>query len=53
MIDTSKMTEEERKTIEARREYHRKWRAAHKDKVQENNKRFYKKKAMENNCKEE
>lgn len=52
MIDIKTLTPEERKVIEARREYQRKWRAANKDKVQEHNKRFYKKKATEINVKE-
>lgn len=43
MIDTSKLTDIERKAIEARREYHRKWRAANKDKVKLNNKRYWEK----------
>lgn len=49
MIDTSKLTEIERKAIEARREYQRQWRAANKDKVRENNKRYWEKVAVRNN----
>lgn len=48
MIDLSTLAPEERKVIEARREYHRKWRAANKDKVQQHNKRFYEKMAAKN-----
>lgn len=40
MIDINTLSPEERKVIEARREYQRKWRAANKDKVQEHNKLF-------------
>ena len=43
MIDTSKLTDIERKAIEARREYHRKWREANKDKVKRNNQRYWEK----------
>ena len=48
MIDINTLSPEERKVIEARREYQRKWRAANKDKVQEHNKRFYDKLAAQN-----
>ena len=48
MIDISTVTPEERKIIEARRAYQRIWRAAHKDRIQEHNRRFYEKKAKEN-----
>lgn len=34
-------------TREMKREYHRKWRAANKDKVKENNRRYWEKKALE------
>ena len=47
MIDINALSPEERKVVEARREYQRKWRAANKDKVQQHNKRFYKKLAAE------
>lgn len=47
MIDINTLTPEERKIVEARREYQRKWRKANKDKVQKHNKRFYEKKAAE------
>lgn len=50
MVDLNTLSLDERKVIEARREYQRKWREANKDKVQEHNRRFYKKKAAENNC---
>lgn len=43
MIDTSKLTDTERRAIEARREYHRKWREANKDKVKRNNQRYWEK----------
>lgn len=45
MIDTSKLSDMERKAIEARREYHRKWREANKDKVKRNNQRYWEKMA--------
>lgn len=48
MIDINTLSPEERKIVEARREYQRKWREANKEKVKEHNKRFYKKKAKEN-----
>ena len=48
MIDITLLTPEERKIVEARREYQRKWRAANKDKVRKHNKRFYEKVAAEN-----
>lgn len=41
MVDTNKLTVLERKAIEARREYQRKWRAANKDKVRLNNQRYW------------
>lgn len=47
MIDLNTLSSDERKEIEARREYQRRWRAANKDKVQQHNKRFYAKKAAE------
>ena len=48
MIDITSLSPEERKIVEARREYQRKWRAANKDKVKKHNKRFYEKMAAEN-----
>lgn len=48
MVDIDTISQEERRIIEARREYQRKWRAENKDKVQQHNKRFYEKKAAEN-----
>lgn len=48
MIDTSTLTPEERKVIEARREYQRQWRESHKDRVQLHNQRFFEKKATQN-----
>lgn len=47
MIDVNILSEEERRIVEARREYKRKWRAANRDKVQQHNKRFYEKMATE------
>lgn len=47
MIDITTLTPEERKIVEARREYQRKWRKANKDKVKQHNRRFYEKKAKE------
>lgn len=47
MVDIDTISQEERRIIEARREYQRKWRAENKDKVQQHNKRFYEKKAAE------
>lgn len=41
MTDTSKLTELDRKAVEARREYQRRWRAANKDKVRANNQRYW------------
>lgn len=48
MININTLSPEERKIVEARREYQRKWREANKEKVKEHNKRFYEKKAKEN-----
>lgn len=41
------LSESERAAVEARRAYHRKWKAEHKDRVQEHNSRFWAKKAAE------
>ena len=49
MTDISKLTENERKAIEARREYYRQWRAANKDKVKRNNQRYWEKVAAKQN----
>ncbi|MDE5859747.1 MAG: phosphatase [Oscillospiraceae bacterium] len=46
MVDTNKLTELERKAIEARREYQRQWRAANKDKVKANNQRYWQRVAI-------
>lgn len=46
MIDASKLTEIERKAIEARREYQRQWRAANKDKVKSNNQLYWQRVAI-------
>lgn len=48
MVDITSLSPEERKIVEARREYQRKWRAANKDKVKKHNKRFYEKLAAQN-----
>lgn len=47
MQDLKQMTEDERKVIEARRAYQKKWRAANKDKVEATLNRFWLKKAAE------
>lgn len=46
-IDLNSLSSEERAAIEARREYQRKWRETNRDKVKENNRRFWLKKAEE------
>ena len=46
MVDINTLSPEERKVIEARRAYKRKWREANKDKVKEHNRRFYEKLAQ-------
>lgn len=52
MVDVNALSQEERRIVEARREYKRKWRAANKDKVQQHNKKFYEKMAKEGNTSE-
>lgn len=47
MTDLNTLPAEERKIIEARRAYKRQWRIANKDKVREHNRRFWLKKAAE------
>ena len=47
MIDLNTLPANEREVIEARRAYQRQWRAANKDKVKEHNRRFWIKKAAE------
>ena len=47
MIDLKTLSTDERKLVEARREYQRKWRETHKDKIKEHNRRFYEKKIHE------
>lgn len=47
MIDLNTLPAEERKIIEARRAYKRRWRTANRDKVREHNRRFWLKKAAE------
>ena len=44
MIDISKLSEDERKVIIARREYKRAWNRANPDKVKEHQRRYWKKK---------
>ena len=44
MIDISKLPEDERKIIIARREYKRAWNRANPDKVKEHQRRYWKKK---------
>lgn len=46
MIDINTLSPEERKFIEARREYKRKWREKNREKIKEYNKRFYEKTAQ-------
>lgn len=46
MIDINTLPPEERKIVEAQREYKRKWREANKDKIKEHNRRFYEKLAQ-------
>lgn len=46
-INVELLSEEERRAIEARRAYQKQWRAANRDKVKENNRRFWLKKAAE------
>lgn len=46
-INLETLSETERATIEARRTYQKKWRAEHKDRVREHNRRFWEKKAAE------
>lgn len=46
MIDINTLPPKERKIVEARREYKRKWREANKDKIKAHNKRFYEKLAQ-------
>ena len=47
MIDVTTVSPEERKIIEARRAYKKKWREANKDKIAELNKHFYEKLAAQ------
>ncbi len=47
MTDLNTLPAEEQKAIEACRAYQRQWRAANKDKVREHNRRFWLKKAAE------
>ena len=48
-INLETLPAEERAAIEARRAYQREWRLKNKDKVKENNRRFWLKKAGEMN----
>lgn len=52
-IDVSKLSENERAAVEARRRYQREWRAANKDKVQEHFRRYWSKKAAEYSANEQ
>lgn len=52
MQDLSKLSEEERSMILARRAYMKKWRAENKDKVKASNERFYKKLVSEQSAKQ-
>lgn len=47
MKDLSRLSTDEQTMIKARRAYQRQWRAANKDKVREHNRRFWLKKAAE------
>ncbi len=47
MTDLNTLPAEEQKAIEVRRAYQRQWRAANKEKVKEHNRRFWIKKAAE------
>ena len=51
-IDLTKLNAEDRAAIEARREYHNQWRAAHKEQVKGYNHRYWLKKAAEMNADE-
>ena len=44
-VDISLLSPEERAVIEARRLYQKEWRAANRDKVREHNRRFWAKRA--------
>lgn len=46
-INLETLSPVERAAVEARRAYQKKWRAEHKDRVQEHNRRFWEKKAAE------
>lgn len=52
-IDLERLPQEERAAIEIRREYQRKWRSEHKANVREHNKRYWLKKAQEQQNREE
>lgn len=45
MIDVSKLSEEERAVVLARREYYRKWKKKNAEKVKATNARFFKRQA--------
>lgn len=47
MKDLSKLSTDEQTMIKARRAYQRQWRAANADKIREHNRRFWLKKAAE------
>ena len=46
-INIETLSPAERAAVEARRAYHRKWKAENKDRVKEHNRRFWEKKAAE------
>lgn len=48
MIDVSKLPQEEREVILARRAYRKKWNKMNADKIREYNKRFYTKQMKKN-----
>lgn len=43
MIDVKTLSPQERKLVEARRDYMKKWRKANKEKVQQHQKKFFEK----------
>lgn len=45
MIDITKLSDEERAVVLARRDYYRKWQKKNADKVKKNNARFFRKHA--------
>lgn len=51
MIDISKLSEQEKKVVLARREYYRRWKKANADKVRANQERFYLRQAQQQKMK--